>query len=487
MLSCRQMTSRNELPPLSASIREQLVSIVGPSGILQHPSDLEPLTVAWRGQMRGEADFAVLPASAEQVSQVVRVCSRAGVPVVPQGGNTGLSGGALAPAGSVILAMRRMNRVRTINLSGDCITVEAGCVLAEVQRVADAHDRLFPLCLAAEGSCQIGGNLSTNAGGVHVLRYGNIRDLTLGLEVALADGTILEELTSLRKDNRGYDLKQLFIGSEGTLGIITAATLKLFPKYRGRAVALAALSSLEAAVSLLAQVRMDAGESLTAFELVTQSGIDMVVRQIPGAFTPLESNKDWLVVIELAGSSAGFSYTEAIEGILAKALENELIVDAVVAQSEQQSRNIWCLRENISEAMRREAFVLGHDISVPIEHIAHFIQGTTDALMKIMPALRVIPFGHVGDGNIHFNLGNPSGMTVDNFLLKADDLSSAVYDFAARFHGSFSAEHGIGLSKVEELQSRRSAVSLELMHTIKAALDPQGILNPGKVLRQGLP
>ncbi len=462
---------------------EQLLAIVGADNVLTAASDMAPHLVDWRGRYHGRARCVVRPASTGQVSAVVRACAAAGVAIVPQGGNTSHCGASIPDESgeAVLVNLSRMNRIRVIDAANNTITVDAGCILQALQEAAFEVGRLFPLSLAAEGSCQIGGNLSTNAGGVQVLRYGNTRELTLGLEVVLPSGEIWDGLRGLRKDNTGYDLKQLFIGAEGTLGIITAAVMKLFPLPRAIATAWLAIESPQAAVHLLGNLQGMFGASLTACELVSDVSLGMVLKHIPGSQPPL-SESPWNLLIELSGTGEEGELRAALEGFLEQALENGAISDAVVAQSGDQARRLWALRENISEAQKIEGTSIKHDISVPISRIGDFVEAADTELKQAFPGIRIVTFGHVGDGNLHYNQSKSE--TGDNaaFIAVQPQVNKIVHDIVHRLGGSISAEHGIGQLKREELLRYKSPLEIEMMRTIKRALDAKGLMNPGKVL-----
>jgi FAD/FMN-containing dehydrogenase len=404
--------------------------------------------------------------------------------MVPQGGNTGLVGGSVphTSGNEVVINLSRLNRVRAIDPANNTLTVEAGCSLAAVQATAAEHDRLFPLSLASEGSCQIGGNLSSNAGGVHVLRYGNTRELTLGLEVVLPDGQIWDGLRGLRKDNTGYDLKHLFIGAEGTLGIITAAVVKLFPLPRTRAVAWVALSSAAEAVNLLGNVRAACGERLTAFEIVGQAALELVLKHIPGCVDPLRTQADCYALIELTDPAADADLHDVLQVVLSAEMSAGRISDAVLAASEAQATSLWALRENISEAQRIEGISIKHDISVPVSSIPQFLMRADAALHTTFPDLRIVAFGHVGDGNLHYNISKPAATENADFIAQTSAVNRIVHDIVADLGGSISAEHGLGQLKREEIVRYKSPVEMALMRSIKQALDPRGLMNPGKVL-----
>lgn len=423
----------------------------------------------------------VRPADTRELAEVVGLCAGAGIPVVPQGGNTGLVGGAV-PEGGIILSTRRLNRIRELDRANRTITVEAGVILADVQAAADKAGLLFPLSLGAEGSCSIGGNLATNAGGVTVVRYGNARDMVLGLEVVLADGRIWDGLKALRKDNTGYNLKQLFVGAEGTLGIITAAVLKLFPQPRAKATALVALPSADASLALLDRVQEVCGDSLTAYELLSRRGMEFALRHVPGVIDPFARPHSWYTLIELTSPRADDPLHATMETVLADALEHRLVDDAVIAASEAQANTLWRIREGIPEGQKPEGGSIKNDVSVPVSKVPAFIETATRAVEDALPGVRVVAFGHVGDGNIHFNLSQPVGAETAGFLAEWDRLGRIVSDIASELGGSFSAEHGVGRLKQADMARYKSKVELDLMRTLKRALDPAGILNPGKVV-----
>jgi FAD/FMN-containing dehydrogenase len=435
------------------------------------------------GAARGRSALLLRPGTTAEVAAALELCSQMGVPVVPQGGNTGLVGAGVPDLSGrlAILSLSRLDRIREVDPLNDTITVEAGCVLETVQTAAAEVNRLFPLSLGAQGSCQIGGNLSSNAGGVNVLRYGMARALALGLEVVLADGRIWDGLRALRKDNTGYDLKQLFIGAEGTLGVITAAVLRLVPRPRERQTAWLGVPSPRAAVELLALFRERLGETISSFELMSGPGVDLVVQYLPGARQPLMRPAPWYVLAEVAWALEE-GLAERLEAVLAAGLERGLLTDGVLAASEAQRQAIWNLRENPTEAMAREGAVLRHDIAVPVSRVPELIERGAEAFQRTVPGVRIMPFGHVGDGNIHYNLLQPKGMSAERFRGQKDAVQRQVFDLVEALGGSISAEHGIGRLKRAELAARKSPVELALMRQLKAALDPKGILNPGAVL-----
>ena len=460
------------------NLSEQLAEIVGAAYVLTDPADMAPFLKDWRGRYIGAARCVVRPANTAEVAAVVKACVAANTPIVPQGGNTSHCGAA-TPDGSgkaVLLSLSRLNQIVTVDAQNNAIFVQAGCTLAAVQDAARKVDRLFPLSLAAEGSCLIGGNLSTNAGGVQVLRYGNTRELTLGLEVVLPNGEIWNGLRALRKDNTGYDLKQLFIGAEGTLGIITAAVLKLFPLPKTQTTCWLNVAAPSIAVDLLNQAKNHFDAQLTAFELISNASLELVLRHIPAAKRPGEISP-WYVLAEFSDGDQS-----AIEYWLAKMMAAGLASDAVMAHNETQAAKLWDLREHISEAQKREGVSIKHDISVPVSRIAEFLAAADAALEAAYPGIRIVAFGHVGDGNLHYNLSKPDALENGAFIASQPAVNRIVHDIVQALDGSISAEHGIGQLKREELQRYKSPVELTMMHTIKQAFDPLGLMNPGKIL-----
>ncbi|MFZ0694863.1 MAG: FAD-binding oxidoreductase [Alphaproteobacteria bacterium] len=458
----------------------RIADVVGPKGVVR-PEDTAPYLADQRGLYRGQAALIVRPSTVHEVSEIVKLCAAARVPIVPQGGNTGLVGGAIAGENELLLNLGRLNRIRSVDPLNNTLTAEAGCVLADIQTAADEADRLFPLTMASEGSCQIGGVLSTNAGGTAVLRYGTARDLVLGLEVVLADGRVLDVMTGLRKDNTGYDLKQLFLGAEGTLGIITAAVLKLFPKPREIATAFVALRDLDAAPELLARARAVSNDSVIAFELLSGFALSLVLRHIPGAANPLSGRFEQLALIEMATADADAALGERFERLLGAALSEGLIRDAAVALNETQRQAFWRLRESLPEAQKREGASIKHDVAVPVSAVPAFIARATEAVELEMEGIRVVAFGHAGDGNIHFNLTKPEEVEDAIFLARWMHFNRIVHDVVREFGGTISAEHGIGRLKREELVRTASPLEIEVMRRLKATLDPLGLLNPGKI------
>lgn len=470
--------------PQSPTLLERIVEIVGPKGVITDPGAIAPYVTDQRGKYVGKTALIVRPSNTEEVAQVVALCHANDTPVVPQGGNTSLCGASVpSETGEAILInLSRMHSIRAIDLDNDTITVEAGVILADVQRAAEAADRLFPLSLAAEGSCEIGGNLSTNAGGTAVVRYGNARELTLGLEVVLPDGQIWSGLRGLRKDNTGYDLKQLFIGAEGTLGIITAAVLKLFPRPRAKVTAIVAVPDPAAAVALLRLFRANCGDRVTGFEIMSRFCLDLVFRHIPGMRDPLPQGAPWYVLVELSDQARAGDLQSAFEVAVGEALEQGVALDAAVAQNESQAKAFWNLRENVPEAQRPEGASIKHDISVPISLIAEFIERASNALEQAYPGVRIVAFGHIGDGNMHFNITRPLGESDASFFAKSPSVNRLVHDTAHELNGSISAEHGLGQLKREEIKRYKSPLELEMMRAVKRALDPKGLMNPGKVI-----
>lgn len=457
------------------SLQNLLGDIVGAANVLTREEDTRGYFTDWRRQYSASAEAVVRPASTAEVAQLVRVCAREGVAIVPQGGNTGLCGGSV-PTGrarEVVLSLSRLRRIRELDALNDTITVEAGCVLADVQRAAAEAGRLFPVSLAAEGSCQIGGNLSTNAGGVNVLRYGSARDQVLGLEVVLPDGRVWDGLRALRKDNTGYDLKQLFLGAEGTLGVITAAVLRLHPKPSAMLTAWLAVADPRAAVRLLGLLHERLGERVSAFELISHNCLDAVLRQLPDIRAPLAAPHRWYVLVEIADSGAQASLAERSERALAECAERGMLADAVLAQSGEQARALWRIRESIPEAQFTN---VKHDVAVAVSRTPDFIELATTRLLARFPQAEIYAFGHVGDGNIHYNVG-PAALVAER-----PAVNRIVYEVVAELGGSISAEHGLGQLKREEIRAHKDPLEMELMRRIKDTLDPAGLMNPGKVL-----
>ncbi|MDO8934194.1 MAG: FAD-binding oxidoreductase [Rhodocyclaceae bacterium] len=466
-----------------STLIEALQAAIGMPHVLTAAADVAPYLRDWRGRYQGAALCVVRPGSTEEVAAVVKLCAVAGAAIVPQGGNTGLCGGA-TPCGTaeVVVSLTRLKRIRAVDAANNTITVDAGCTLLEVQEAAAAADRLFPLSLAAEGTATIGGNLSTNAGGVQVLRYGNARELALGLEVVLPDGRVWNGLRGLRKDNTGYDLKHLFIGAEGSLGLITAAVLKLFPRPRTTATAWAAVRNPAAAVALLTRLRHDAGDRVTAFEIVGRPALDLVLRHIPNARDPLAGRPDWQVLIELSDTLADTPLDDILERVLGAAIESGEVLDVALARSETQTLALWSLRENVAEGQKIEGLSIKHDVAVPVSRIAEFIARADAALAQAFPGVRIVCFGHIGDGNLHYNQSQSAAFANDDFIAATPQVNRIVHDLVDELGGSISAEHGIGQLKREELLRYKNPVEMDLMRAVKKALDPDGRMNPGKLV-----
>ena len=469
--------------PVAANVIVRLKQIVGPAGYLDQPADMAPYCVAWRDGWQGAVPLVLRPATTQDVAAIVKICAETQTPIVPQGGNTGLTGGSQPhnDNSEVIVSTTRLNKVRSLDPLNDTITVEAGVVLAEIQRRAFDADRLFPLSLGAEGSCQIGGNLSTNAGGTQVLRYGNTRSLVLGIEAVLPDGRTWNGLRALRKDNTGYDLKHLFIGGEGTLGIITAAVLKLFPKPTAVETAWLAVPDPDTAVRLLTHMRSRLGEALSAFELMQRSIIGMVLDHVPGHVEPVATRAPWYVLMEISGQGPVDALNEPFTEAVAAAIEAGLAQDATLAQSIAQSRRFWKFREDVVEAQKIVGSSIKHDVSVPVSAMPTFIARADAALAAHYPGIRHCAFGHLGDGNIHYNPVAPAGWTGD-FQAERDRINLIVHDIVAQMNGSISAEHGIGRLRLAENERYKAPVELDLLATIKRAFDPHNIMNPGKLI-----
>ena len=471
---------------MSQTFLDQLRSICGPEHVLTE-GNLSAWEVDWRKRSHGKALAVVRPGNTEEVAQVVRACVSARVSLVPQGGNTGLVVGSTPDdSGSqLVLSLQRLHAVREIDAANLTITVEAGCVLQHLQEVALKAGFLFPLSLAAEGSCTIGGNLATNAGGTQVLRYGNTRDLCLGLEVVTAAGEVWHGLSGLRKDNTGYDLRDLYIGSEGTLGVITAATLKLYPLPAARLTAWAAVASMDEAVALLGLAQQHLGASLTGFEVMGQFALSLVVKHFPQLKVPFHDSAAFGVLLECSDQESETHARALFERLLEAALAKGCISDAVVAESLAQARQLWHVRESIPLAQAEEGLNIKHDISVPVSRIPEFVRSTDALLQQALPGVRLVNFGHLGDGNLHYNVQAPAGVDAQAFMReREEEVNTLVFDAVQRFGGSISAEHGVGTLKVSKLEQHKSPVALGLMRSIKTALDPHKLMNPGKLLRR---
>ncbi|MET1026972.1 MAG: FAD-binding oxidoreductase [Dongiaceae bacterium] len=469
---------------LTREISDKLRNIVGVKGWVDDPDVMAPYLTEWRGLTTGKSPVVLRPGSTEEVAAIVKICAEHDLPIVPQGGNTGMVGGGIPSAAGdqILINLGRMSRIRELDPLDYTVTVEAGCVLADLQMAAKVEDRLFPLSLGAEGSCQIGGNLATNAGGILTVRYGNMRDLVLGLEVVLPDGRVWNGLRKLHKNNTGYDLKQLFIAAEGTLGIITAATLKLFPLPQHVAIAMAAVPSPQASVELLSELRSQTGDAITAFELMPRLALELACRHLPGVVDPFAAPHPWYTLIEVGAGGRQSDIGAALEEVLVGAMERELVLDAVVAQNMAQGQQFWHMRESLAEIQKEEGGAIRHDISVPVSRVPQFLEAATAAVLELMPDARPMPFGHVGDGNIHFNILKPAGIDSKTFQAQTADMNEVVHDILLSMGGSISAEHGIGAVRRGELARTADPLELELMRGIKAMLDPRGLMNPGKLL-----
>jgi len=467
------------------AVLDQLRDIVGAGHVLTAEADQQAYVIDWMKKYRGVALAVIRPGSTEEVAAVLRCCNVAGVTVIPQGGNTGMAGGATPDDSGrqIILSLTRMTRIREIDPVGNTITVDAGCVLATIQQAAREAGRFFPLSLGAEGSCTIGGNLATNAGGIAVLRYGNMRELALGLEVVLADGRIWDGLQALRKDNTGYDLRDLFIGSEGTLGVITGAVLKLHAAPAARATAMVALPDRDAALKLFTRLRGRAGDRLTAFEFMTRNCVDLVLKHVSGATSPFGSVPPAIVLTELSDTDADAGLAILLEEMLAAAVDAGEADDAVIAQSGEQAKALWRIREGISEAQVRAGKTIKHDIALPIGRLTAFMDECEGVLEAAYPGLNFLVFGHLGDGNLHYNLQRAPQMDDDAFYALTGPLNALVHDLVDRYRGSISAEHGVGQLRRDELPRYKSGVALQMMQDLKRLFDPANILNPGKLLQ----
>ncbi|EFM59024.1 oxidoreductase, FAD-binding protein [Brucella sp. BO2] len=463
---------------------ERFAAIVGEKNALTAPEDIAAYLIEQRDLYHGRTPLVLRPGSTEEVAAIMKLATETRTPVVPQGGNTGLVGGQQPDesGAAIILSLGRMNRIRNLDTVGNLVTLEAGVILKNLQDAAEKAGRLFPLSLGAEGSCQIGGNLGSNAGGTAVLAYGNMRELCLGLEVVLPTGEILNDLRYVKKDNTGYDLKDIFVGSEGTLGVITAAVLKIFPQPKGKGVAYAGLRSPEDVLRLFQLATEHAGPSLTGFELMPRVGVEFTVRHVDGVRDPLESPHDWYVLIDISSSRSEEDARTTLETILTEAFENDLIQDAAIAESVAQAQSFWKMREEMSWAQKPEGGSIKHDISVPVASIPAFIHEANAATLDMIPGARVVCFGHIGDGNLHYNVSQPVGADKEAFLARWHDLNHRIHTIVASYGGSISAEHGIGQLKREELAFFKQDIALDLMRRIKSAFDPAGIMNPGKVL-----
>ncbi|WP_242218204.1 FAD-binding oxidoreductase [Shinella zoogloeoides] len=469
---------------LSPDLIARFSAITGPAHTLTASGDIAPYLVESRGLYHGASPLVLRPGSVEEVSRILALATETGTAIVPQGGNTGHVGGSVPREGAadIVLSLSRLNRIRDVDPVGNVIVADGGTVLAEIHKAAAAVDRLFPLSLGSEGSCQIGGNLSTNAGGTAVLAYGNMRQLCLGLEVVLPTGEIWNGLRRLKKDNTGYDLRDLFIGAEGSLGVITGAVLKLFPRPLGHEVAFAGLRSVKDALAFFERASSRCGAALTGFELMPRLGVDFTTRHISGVRDPLPTRHDWYVLIDISTSDAAETATRMMEALLAESIERGLVEDAAVATSEDQRRALWHMRESMSPAQKPEGGSIKHDVSVPVSAIPDFMAEADAAVLAAIPGARLCSFGHMGDGNIHYNISQPIGADKQAFLDRWREINHLVHGIVLKYNGSISAEHGIGQLKRDELAAVRAPIEMDLMRRVKHAFDPAGIMNPGKVI-----
>ncbi len=475
--------SSQQYPPNNSKIIKGLREIVGQQYVITDQQKSTHYTEELRGRYHSDCLAVVLPETTQSVSEIVKFCGQHKLSVVPQGGNTGTMGGSVANKDQLIINLKRLNRIIEIDSADYTMTVQAGCILASIQETAKQHDRLFPLSLGAQGSCQIGGNLATNAGGINVLHYGNARDLVLGIEVVLANGNIWHGLNRLRKNNSGYDLKNLFIGCEGTLGIITAAVLKLFPYPKGQVVLLAALDCIDAAVALLSRLKFASSNRLTTFELMSQLAVQTAIQYIPTQIDPFDSVYPWYILAVVDSSEEEAHLKNQIEETLATACVDGVIKNAVVAENQTQAKRLILLREAIVEAQQFIGASIKHDVSVAVAKVSAFIEQASQAVTTFIPNAQPYLFGHLGDGNIHFNISQPTTMSKQQFLENGQAVNSLMHDIVHQYQGSFSAEHGIGISRLDEMDKYKDPTEMMLYRQIKQLLDPEGLLNPGKILR----
>ena len=466
---------------VQTKLASDLAKFLGDKGWLQDSEAIEPYVTEWRNMWRGACIGVARPTSTQEVASVVQMCGRVGIAITPQGGNTGLVGGGV-PNGGIVLSTSRLNKIRDFDGVNQTITVEAGCILSAIQTRALEDGLMFPLSLGAEGTCQIGGNLSTNAGGVGVLRYGNARDLMLGLEVVLPNGEILNNINGLRKNNTGYELNHLFMGAEGTLGIITAATLKLYPAPKSRQTSLVAMPNVDAALDVFVRLRAMAGHCLTAFEIINRQALELVERHVSDTVCKFEHEHPYYALVELSSPRQGDQLREIMENCLGASLEAGTASDALLAESDTQAEMFWRLRETIPEAQVLAGASVKHDISVPVSAIPSLVKNASEAVKEILPSVRIVAFGHMGDGNLHFNLSQPGNMDGEKFLEMWRTFNDAVHGIAVALDGSFSAEHGIGTLKRSDLAQYRSPAAVNLMRLLKSSIDPDDLMNPGKVI-----
>ncbi|MFK0384786.1 FAD-binding oxidoreductase [Rhizobium sp. RM] len=469
---------------LSNAVLDRFIAIVGEKNAIRDEAEIAPRLVENRGLYHGASPLLLKPGSTEEVAAIMKLASETGTPIVPQTGNTGLVGGQTPreDGTDIILSLERMNRIRDIDPVANVIVADAGCILEEIHKAAEKVNRIFPLSLGSQGSCRIGGNLATNAGGTAVLAYGNMRNLCLGLEVVLPTGEIWNGLRRLKKDNTGYDLRDLFIGSEGTLGVITGAVLRLFPTPLGHQVAFAGLQSTEDALKLFEMASNLCGTALTGFELMPRIGVEFTAKHIPGVRDPLESAHEWYTLIDISTSDSADTAETMMQTLLEQGFEAGLVQDAVIASSEAQRQALWHMRESMSDAQKPEGGSIKHDVSVPVSKIPDFMTTAGEAVMAAIPGARICAFGHLGDGNIHYNISQPVGADKAEFLNRWHEMNEIVHGIVLSLNGSISAEHGIGQLKRDELASIRPGIEMDLMRRIKFAFDPAGIMNPGKVL-----
>ena len=466
------------------NLLDQLKQILGPKGWISAKDEKIPYLTDQRGQYESKTPLILLPESTKVVSSILEFCHEYEVPVVPQGGNTGLVGGSICgmEKEEILINLEKLNKVRDISLDDSTLIVESGLKLSDVQNVARSNKRIFPLSLASEGSCQIGGNLATNAGGINVVKYGNVRDLVLGLEVVLPDGSIWNGLKSIKKDNTGYDLKNLFLGSEGTLGIITAAALKLFIPSHVSITCLVSVPNIDTAINIFSSFQNECADSISSFEFFSDFALNLVLNNISNTKRPMKKNYEWYVLIEAGSSIKGPPIKEVLENTFSKILSEHLIGDAVIAQNEDQKNSLWKLRESIPAAQKIEGISIKHDISIPITHLANFFDEISKTLYQLMPKCRPCIFGHLGDGNVHYNIHPPHGYSIKKFKNFSKKINTLLYDTTSKFNGSISGEHGIGYSKKDDILKYKSETEILLMKKIKKALDPKKILNPGKII-----